>query len=178
MAWEPDYATVEDLRGYVRVEDTLDDAQMALAITAASRAIDRFCGRQFGNDEQTRVYESVDGVAIVDDLSRIDEVKLNGRVVDAKPWPFNAAAAGRPYERLSLPRDGEVEVAGMFGWPEIPDAVKQACLLQASRFLARRDSPFGVAGSPDFGGELRLLAKVDADVAVILASYRRVWGAV
>jgi hypothetical protein len=46
-------------------------------------------------------------------------------------------------------------------------------MLQASRFYARRDSPYGVAGSPDLGSEVRLLSKVDPDVAVSLADYVR-----
>ena len=53
---------------------------------------------------------------------------------------------------------------------------QEATLLQASRLAARRDSPFGVAGSPDAGSEMRLLARVDPDVAVALEPYRRrIW---
>ena len=48
MPWAPDYVTDEDLREYLRVDDFDDDAQGALAITAASRAIDAHCNRQFG----------------------------------------------------------------------------------------------------------------------------------
>jgi len=51
--------------------------------------------------------------------------------------------------------------------------VHEACLLQSSRIAARRDSPFGVAGSPETGSELRLLDRVDPDVAVTLSRYRR-----
>jgi hypothetical protein len=56
----------------------------------------------------------------------------------------------------------------------IPKSVIEANLLQASRLFSRRQSPYGVAGSPDLGGELRLLAKVDPDVAVLLARYVKV----
>jgi len=55
----------------------------------------------------------------------------------------------------------------------VPTTVKQATLLQASRVFARREAPFGVAGSPDMGSELRLLEKVDPDVAVMLVPYVR-----
>ena len=48
MAWAPDYADTSELASLVRVEDTLDDAQLALALSTASRAIDHTCGRQFG----------------------------------------------------------------------------------------------------------------------------------
>lgn len=108
-----DYATVEELASYARITDDADNAELALAISAASRVIDRYCSRSFGEDEE-----------------------------------------------------------------EIPSAVKQACLIQASRFFTRRYAPFGVAGSPDSGSEIRLLAKVDVDVAVILGPYITWWGAV
>jgi hypothetical protein len=58
--------------------------------------------------------------------------------------------------------------------------VEQATLLQASRFHARRFSPYGVAGSPELGSELRLLAKLDADVELALSKAQLVrwWAAV
>jgi hypothetical protein len=55
----------------------------------------------------------------------------------------------------------------------VPSAVKLATRLQASRFMARRDSPYGVAGSPDAGSEIRLLSRVDPDVAVALRGFSR-----
>ena len=180
MTWAPDYITVEDLRAYARIPDDADDEQLALAISAASRAVDRFTGRQFGNAEDVRTFDVVDGYAVVDDLARIDEIKLNGRAVTPTPLPRNASSKGRPFERLVFSNtgyQGEVEVSGLFGWAQVPDAVKQACLLQASRFKTRRDSPLGVAGSVEAGSELRLLAKVDPDVEVSLSEFRRRWGA-
>jgi hypothetical protein len=60
----------------------------------------------------------------------------------------------------------------------VPDGVVLACLLQASRWYKRRDAPFGIAGSDLMGAAMRLAAKVDPDVAVLLSTYRRHWGAV
>src|SRR5690349_14277263 len=50
MAWQPDYATTQQLRDYMRIADADDDVQLDWAITAASRAVDRACNRQFGQD--------------------------------------------------------------------------------------------------------------------------------
>lgn len=176
------YASVAEFKDYVRIpeEDDADDAVLEVALAAASRAVDRFTGRVFGNAEDTRTFDVVDGYAIVDDLSRIDEVKLNGKTVTPSPWPRNAASVGRPYERLFFTGTnvrGEVEVTGLFGWTAVPEAIKQATLLQANRIRARRDAPLGVAGSPETGSELRLLARLDPDVEVLVRAYRRVWGA-
>jgi hypothetical protein len=60
----------------------------------------------------------------------------------------------------------------------VPPTIKLATQLQASRWLKRRDAPFGIAGSPELGSELRLLAKLDPDVEVLLDGHgeRTRWG--
>jgi hypothetical protein len=97
-----------------------------------------------------------------------------------RPQPANAPATGRPYTSLlfhaaTIPprnRDG-VEVTAPWGWTAHPSDVVNANLVQASRYLKRRDSPFGVAGSPETGSELRLLARLDPDVALMLRSWAK-----
>lgn len=190
MAWAPDYCTAAELKAFVRVDDTVDDAQVALAVTSASRAVDDYCGRQFGvvTAAEARTYrpwpDYVRGryVASVDDLQTTDDlvVEVNGTAVtDYDLEPVNAAAKGRPWTMLALPRGSsgcDVVVTAVWGWTAVPVAVKEATLLQGSRLISRRDSPYGVAGSPDQGSELRLLARVDPDVAVALRGYRRMRG--
>lgn len=203
MAWAPDYVTVTELSEFVRVPDTADDGQLALAIAAASRAVDQECRRQFGvTDTETRAFTACFSpkldrwVIEVDDYAGPGWDSLEGVVSldtdgDGEPnvhcdpitlGPPSAAPVGFPFTRVivgpSAPHKPtgtfeECLVTGRFGWVEVPPAVRQATLLQASRFLARRDSPFGVAGAPTVGSELRLLAKVDPDVAVTLRPFRR-----
>lgn len=52
-----------------------------------------------------------------------------------------------------------------------PASVKLATMIQGSRWAKRRDSPFGIAGSPEMGNEMRLLARIDPDVAVLLGGH-------
>lgn len=52
-----------------------------------------------------------------------------------------------------------------------PSLVKESCLLEASRLWHRKDSPFGVAGSGDFG-EQAVVARIDPTVLFNLAPYR------
>lgn len=99
--------------------------------------------------------------------------------------PVNAAARGMPYTRLLFDSGtypptnyAGVMVDALWGWDAIPQAIVQANLIQAARFFKRRDAAFGIAGSPDMGNELRLLSKLDPDVALLVAAYRRNWGAV
>jgi hypothetical protein len=205
MAWAPDYTTTEDLAAFVRIGDTLDDSQLALAVSTASRAIDQACGRQFGRltVAAPRFYTArwearrCRWTLHVDDLMDLtglvvaydtnDDQSYSATISPVVPLERNAAADGRPWTRLEVhpssavqpcERDGAVRVTALWGWTAVPAAVEQACLLQASRLLARRDSPFGVAGSPEVGSEVRLLSRLDPDVAVAVRPYRRMWGAV
>jgi hypothetical protein len=79
------------------------------------------------------------------------------------------AGVGGPYGL----REDALRVTARWGWTAVPDAVKEATLLQASRILSRRNSPHGIAGSPEAGSETRLLAKLDPDVMVALRPYCR-----
>lgn len=205
MAWAPSYATAAELEAYARIPDTNDDAQITLAISAASRAVDRYCNRQFGlvASAEARYYTprfdrkrrkwvvefddlmTTTGLVVMADLG--DDGTYEAAVDNYALRPVNAQAKSRPWTFLvvqpastkqPVAAESSVEITAKWGWSAVPDPVKQATLLQASRLLARRDSPFGVAGSPDAGGgELRLLAKVDPDVAVVLTPYIRWWGA-
>jgi hypothetical protein len=197
VSWEPDYCTSEQLNHFVRSTDAdiiLDNqVEVALAITGASRAIDLACNRQFGQDETptTRFYQS----KVVSPLMRrvkIDDLMDTAGLtvvtnddtasdVEYTLVPINAAAKNKPYTELRLTshvptvRFEDVRVTARFGWTAVPGAVQMACLLQASRFLSRREAPFGIAGSPEQGSEMRLLARVDPDVAVMLCKYIRWW---
>lgn len=202
MAWAPDYASTSDVKAYTRIPDTSDDAQIALAVTAASRAVDRVCCRQFGlvAAAEARYYTPVwdrklckwlvkfddlmttTGLIVMADLS--DDGTYESEVDSYALRPVNAAPKGEPWTHLvvqpassTIPVrfEASVEVTAKWGWSSIPDTVKQATILQAARFLKRRDAPFGVAGSPDSGSEIRLLARVDPDVAVMLNKYIRWW---
>lgn len=192
MPWAPDYATVDQVKDYLRIDldDTEDDTFIALWITAVSRNIDEHCGRQFGSvAAQTRYYRPVydraacEWRATIDDLYDVTGLVVarpGGAVLAADAFelsPDNAPAKGRPYERIVLPGPGRYAVTAPWGWPVVPAAVPTAIFLQAARLAARRDSPFGVAGSPSEGAEMRLLAQLDPDFRTTLKPLRRKWWA-
>lgn len=183
--------------------DALDDDQIQDAATGASRAVDGECQRQFGKTAAPEVRYYVPRwsktrrgwlVATDDVCTRVGLTVALDSAADGTfatsltsylLRPSNADTLGKPWEGLlfAVPSGvivrgitDEVRVsaaAGGFGWLTVPTTVQLATKLQGSRFLARRDSPFGVAGSPEQGNELRLLSKVDPDVAVMLKDYRR-----
>ncbi len=193
MGWAPDYATSTELGGYLRIDDLDDDVEAALAVAAASRAIDDHTNRQFGllDAPEARLYtarydyDRRTWVVDVDDFQTDTGLVVT---VDGDPVatfdlePINAAGKGRPWTRIGFTAGSEVTPTGCrhevsatarWGWTEFPLPVAQATLLQGARFFQRRGAPFGVAGSPEMGSELRLLSKVDPDVAVMLRGWGR-----
>ncbi|HKZ20482.1 MAG TPA: hypothetical protein VJQ57_10255, partial [Acidimicrobiia bacterium] len=204
MPWAPDYATTAELRAYItRSSVTVDDTELALAVTAASRVVDEFCGRQFGSTAaEARVYTAeydhrrrrwlidTDDISAVAGLSILvdddDDDTYDKEIDEYRLWPFNAGDMGRPWTRIIVDPDstnfpscseGAVQVTAAYGWSAVPSPVKTATLVIANRIFQRRVSPFGIAGSPETGSELRLLRAVDVDAQQILQPYRRRWGA-
>jgi hypothetical protein len=203
MPWAPTYCDVESLKAYLRIpeDDDLDDVELTNAVEAASRAVDDYTMRQFGIVEDaearyyTPTYNSSSGryrVAI-DDLMTTQGAAIavdsgdatfsnTVDVADAAWLPLNAVSKGEAWTEILLPAGvmpdlspGSVRVTARWGWSAVPGAVKQATLMQAARLVKRREAVFGVAGSPEMGSEIRLLAKLDPDVAVTLRRYRRLW---
>lgn len=67
----------------------------------------------------------------------------------------------------------QLQVTAKWGWPAVPTAVKQACMIVAFDLFKSKDAPFGVAGTNDFG-VLRI--KDNPQAEALLAPYRRVSG--
>lgn len=201
MPWAPDYTTPTALKAFLRVADTVDDAVITAAITAASRSIDEATGRQFGVTAGVEAryftprYDRARGrwVVDVDDfqtaagllvaVDTADDATYGDLVDEYALWPVNAAAKGEPWRRIvvhptssvqPVQRDDAVEVTATWGWTAVPSTIVTATQMQASRLVSRRDSPYGIAGSPEAGSELRLLDKLDPDVAVMIKPYTRV----
>lgn len=193
MPWQPDYVNIDtaegDIQEYLRIDDSADDYWLGLAVSAASRALDTQCHRQFGRTEDVeerryriRYNRSQDQwVADIDDLMSIEDLTLNGTpLATPELYPLNAMAKLTPWTQLVIPDDVRygldrpfVDVAERWGWLAIPETAEQATAIQAGRLASRRNALFGVAGSPDAGSEIRLLARLDPDVAVLAKVLQR-----
>jgi hypothetical protein len=191
-----DYASVSDLKASLRITDDEDNALLKVALDAAKELIDEHCNRTFDvvDEPQTRSFTPAHGIVEIDDIySALDLVfEVDGVTIPAsvpntssgyRLLPRNAMQKGEPYTSISYEVfpfgrpfllagvRGEVAITTQF-WgfaAAVPESVRQANILQASRIFARRLAPFGVAGSPEIGSEIRLLSKVDPDVAVLLS---------
>jgi hypothetical protein len=197
------YATLNELKGWVGipVADVTDDVTLQLALDAASGQVDGYCDRVFSADTNPTVrYYSPDsgGRLTVDPISTTSGLVVatdeNGDGTYETAWtlntdyrlePVNAAAFGKPWTRLvalgtrwfpNLTYRPGVSVTARFGWPgTVPAQVKEATLIQAAHLWKRKDAPFGVAGSVEFGSEMRLLNELDRDAQNLLLPFRRNW---
>ena len=192
--WKPPYAQLAQMRDWLRLrdmEDTDDDVLLRLKLSASSRAVDRACLRQFGKVDTavTRTYplrwsRSWNAYATeIDDLMDTTDLAftLDGVALTADQYklrPRNALADGEPYTYALITAnptgDGELSGLALWGWnAPWPDEVTEATMLQASRLNIRRDSPYGIAGGSDSGSELRLLARLDPDIAPLVSGLVR-----
>lgn len=198
------YATLSELKGFVGIGDAdeADDVVLQDALDSASAQVDAFCDRTFEADAMvtTRDYmirttgqldvdpiSTTTGLIVQADQDNDGTFETTWTIdTDFRLEPINAAANGEPWTRLValgtrwFPRLNYrpgVRVTAKFGWPggTAPAPVKHAVLIQASRLFKRKDAPFGVAGSVEFGSEIRLLAKLDPDVESLVRPYRRQW---
>lgn len=126
----------------------------------------------------------------VGDLNSLTSIKVDtdGDGVFETTWasgtdfwlePYNAPLDGRPYDRIALRAAGgrsfpgyrrSVEITGKWGWAPTPPNVKLAAKVLATRWIKRRESPFGAAGiGPD--GEVVRISIDDPDVLKLLNPY-------
>lgn len=194
------YATVAALKSRIGITDAVDDYELHMACFAASRAVENICERVFYRTATGTVRTFVpDGLYCVtlgayNDLVSIATLKTDAggdgtfettwSASDYQLHPVNPAAAPevRPYTKIQavgsqtfpLPlvigRRDMVQVTGVFGWPAVPIAVKQATLILAEELFKLKDAPFGVAGFGDLG-VVRI--RENPKVAALIGPYQR-----
>jgi hypothetical protein len=188
------YATVEQLKQRINITDTVDDVVLDMVLDAVSRAIDNFCNRFFYSTAAgtVRYYTPI----YTDEVQIDDCVALSAVVTDSDgdrtyedTWtatdydllPENAGSVD-PYTSIAVTPDGDysfprgvrkgLKLTGTWGWPAVPPAVREACLIQSARIFKRKDAPFGITGSPEMG-QMRL-GRFDPDVQWLLETYRHI----
>ena len=180
----------------MRITDNIDDTLIEMAVESASRAIDGYAMRSFySSGTATRYYAADDSYLVqTDDISGTaitlqtssagDGVfDTTWKVSDYQLEPTNGYTDGLqvPYTRIRAVEDylfpveveqALVKVTAVFGWPSVPIAITQACVIQSSRLFKRLDSPLGVAGFGDMGA-VRVSRYLDPDVEQLIAPYRK-----
>jgi hypothetical protein len=190
------YCTLAQIKAAARIQDSVDDSLLEMAVESASRAIDGHAGRYFYSSGTATRYFTADEsfVCEIDDLAGTAltlqsssnaqrNFDVTWAVGDYQLEPTNGVVDGLvvPYTRIRAVQnylfpiqggDALVKVTGVFGWPAVPTSITQACVIQASRIFKRLDSPLGIAGFGDMGA-MRVSRYLDPDVEQLVAPYRR-----
>lgn len=194
------YVMNTTMRDWLRSANTDDDASIVQIVSAVEEQVHAFTGRPsfalagsatartFAADDY-RLLRVHDIGSMTDLVVKVDEdgdgtFEVTLTSSEYQTEPANALARGKAIERLRIRStssrvwpisggDRLVEVTARWGWPTVPDRVRQAVTIQAARLFKRADAPFGVVTSPDYGGGERLLAKLDPDVEMLLVSLQR-----
>lgn len=174
MALGDPYILLADMKSYLGMqEDSRYDDQLEDAALSISSEINGHCNRQFqkqtGATARLFVADSA-GFAKIDDFwtttglviesgigygtvwsaSDYDLHPLNG-VVDGVPgWPYwkiKVSDTGG----LRFVRGQKIRVTAQWGWATVPAPVTQAAKIMAAATFQIKDSPFGVAGSDQWG---------------------------
>jgi len=197
MAITNGYATLAELKAYLKIDDSMEDTLLENIVEAASRSIDRIANRRFYLDSSAsaRYYRPADLLRVFTD----DFGSTSGLVVKTDPndagvyattltlntdyivEPVNAAAKGRPWnyitivsgESYSLPVNyrPQVEVTARWGWPSVPDDINQATLILSADLYKRKDSIGGVLGLSELGA-IRM-SPLGRDITAMVRAYKR-----
>ena len=198
------YLELDQLKATLTMGSTnLADADLTLAIGAASRAVDSTTGRRFWLDTGTanvRYYTpaSSRGPLEIDDLVTLTSVAVDrtGTGTFSETWvsgtdfvlePFNnpSEQPARPYEKIRPRRlsgqyfpacvEQSVKVTGQFGWSSVPDDVAAATGILAAKLLLRsRTAPFGIVMPGGIDSGVAMhIARTDPDVYSLLRNYNR-----
>lgn len=192
MAITNGYCTLAELKAALRITDSTDDTLLENAIEGASRRIDSYCGRYFFQKNATvKVFARNElQVFLRDDLVSITTLSTDdaGDQTFSTTWtantdyalePYDATLLGIPYYRVTavggktfpfftVPPMPGVRIAGVWGYPSVPDDVREACVLLAARGFARYNAALGVVGFGDMALQVRA---VDPDVRDFLNGY-------
>lgn len=195
MAVTNAYCSLADVKAALRITDTIDDSLIESSINSACRMIDQYCNRYFYSSSagEVRYYKANDGFTCwIDDAQSITTVETSSTdpLIYDTTWdssdyqllPANRNANGGYYPITGITATDNylfpvwadialVKVTGQFGWASVPDPIKFASIIQASRLFKRLESPLGVAGVSDIG-IMRVGANIDGDVAQLCNPFR------
>lgn len=185
-----DYTNRVLVKQQLGITDSTEDSLIDKAIAAASRAIDRHTGTTFYPVTETRRFASSGGVVWIDRFTDTAGLVIKTGTGGSYPTtltsaqyvlePYNAPSRGLAYDRISAPYAvafaggnadyPDVEITAKWGYATVPDDIEMACRIKAVQLFQRKDTPYGVGGSSEYG-EVRMSDGEDRDIALLLRPY-------
>ena len=193
------YLSVSEFKARINLNSTAQDAAIETVLRAASRWVDNYCGRFFGQTDSEVHYVTAGlyrsafptgyGVGLaVDEFSSLTEIATDdgtlayATVLDPDDYrflPLEAEALGEPYTVVELlsnlgwpTMSNGVRLTGAFGWPSVPDPIIEAVHLLANRQRALWTAPFGNSGMGEMGSGLNMTAATTPLIREMLEPYR------
>lgn len=195
MAWSGTvYVDPDDVAATLGAtgSDYLDE-ELQNAANAISAGIDLAMGRTFGKDQtaSVRLYTALDPWTLtIDDVVSITSLKTDEdddgtfertwAVTDYILSPPNEAEYDRPYLRIDARRSGRyrfpltpvgVRVEAVFGWPETPPQIGEACWILVEQLnIRKRKMPMGFQITPE---SVAYIARTDPQLSFLFHGLRR-----
>lgn len=198
MTTSTSYVTGAELADWLGITDAADDVQLIDAAASGSRLVDSLCGRRFYEDSTSsaRYYQPTDAyLVVIDDAVSVSAVAVDDgddgtysttwAAGDYQAEPVNGVGqngvSGWPKTKIRAVESRwfptsharpPVKVTAVWGWDNVPDDVKYATFLTASRMFRLRDSAYGIAAG---GGEFGPIPVNDLrEVHRLLDPYKRI----
>jgi hypothetical protein len=184
------YTTVGDVKQYLGISESTDDALIGTLIDAAQQAIDTYCRRTFeASADSTRYFDyspqCIQGpdLWLDEDLCAITSVTNGDSVVVASTERTTVPRNETPYFKIRLLSDSGVtwtyddewmdaiKVIGKWAYSEeAPNDIAQACKRLASFYYRGKDAPLTDVTAIEAGVVIRT-PDIPADVRAILKPY-------
>ncbi len=175
------------------------DALLAVVTASTYAAINRYCGRVFAGATtatSSRVFQATDFYCLeVDDIATSAGLviatdqgndttyettwastdyelnPLNG-LLDGQSWPYTRirAVGSQTFPITYVNQRAHVQVTASWGWPSVPSEVTQAAYILCLDLFKLKDSPFGVAGTTEYG-VMRI--RENSQLAMLLKAFCR-----
>lgn len=180
-----DYTTLASLKRFGKFGSTADDTLLAAMVTAATRAIDRHCGRRFGADATS------DHTFTVRYIGRDVLTPFNGPIlyldddlaeaasaITGTPTVTYLPANEAPYYAIlneDASWDYPITVTGYWAYAKEPPPDIEICCLRLAKWMyeMRETTRADAAVITDVGAVL-LPSALPSDVLAMLAPYRKV----
>ena len=186
MALTDAYATLDEYRDTIKSTATHDDARIMSGIAAASRMIDKATGRRFAKVDTAneREFPIPNGHRLVD-IDDISAAPATVEVVDRSgnataitgytSMPTYASDLDEPFTQIELDdraaNGSTLRVTAVWGWPEVPEPIKQATMQIASILLLDGPRATNTVTNALDGSTRQMPASVNGPLRQIVAQY-------
>jgi len=171
------YASTTEFVNRVLRGETLtvsEEAVVTSLLDTVSRRVDRYCRRTFHPSAAAtiRYFTALrSGTLVIDDLTTLTTLASDedGDRTYERTWsatdydlePFNASEIYRPYTSISVTPTGNysfpagvpkgVKITGVWGWPSIPEEVKEATIIETAGLWQQGKGIGGIVGGGAMG---------------------------